>query len=197
MIFIISFCILVSIGQWKQFNGYANDSRFANIVHHLPSFFQSPKSDSTLKKYKCYFKKFERRFKSCSLQYLPATLQLFLYTLVDLFNKESVSQFWIPVFMQYSGIIIFILKIILVQINCYLIFLKVVTGKRLLSKPVCKKDPITSDILQRIIAVFGDRNDVSKLRICVLFLLEFSGFLRYSELFNIKMKNFEFQDTHE
>ena len=36
------------------------------------------------------------------------------------------------------------------------------------------------DILQRIIAVFGDRNDVSKLRICVLFLLGFSGFLRYS-----------------
>ena len=81
---------------------------------------------------------------------------------------------------------IFLLKIILVQINCYLIFLKVVTGKRLLSKPVCKKDPITPDILQRIIAVFGDRNDVSKLRICVLFLLGFSGFLRYSELFNIK-----------
>jgi hypothetical protein len=44
-------------------------------------------------------------------------------------------------------------------------------GKRLLSKPVCEKDPITPDILQRIIAVVGDRNDVSKLRICVLFLL--------------------------
>ena len=91
---------------------------------------------------------------------------------------------------------IFILKIILVQINCYLIFLKVVTGKRLLSKPVCKKDPITPDILQRIIAVFGDRNDVSKLRICVLFLLWFSGYLRYSELSNIKMNNLEFQDAH-
>jgi integrase len=69
-------------------------------------------------------------------------------------------------------------------------------GKRLLSKPVCKKDPITPDILQRIIAVFGDRNDVSKLRICVLFLLAFSGFLRYSELSNIKMNNLEFQDAH-
>jgi hypothetical protein len=67
MIFIISFCILVSIGQWKQFNGYANDSRFANIVHHLPSFVQSSKSDSTLKKYKCYFKKFERLCKSCGI----------------------------------------------------------------------------------------------------------------------------------
>jgi hypothetical protein len=46
--------------------------------------------------------------------------------------------------------------------------------------PFVKKTPIMLDILQRIIAVFGDRNDVSKLRICVLFLLGFSGFLRYS-----------------
>ena len=51
------------------------------------------------------------------------------------------------------------------------------------------------DILQRIIAVFGDRNDVSNLRICVLFLLGFSGFLRYSELSSIKMNNLEFQDA--
>jgi hypothetical protein len=50
-----------------------------------------------------------------------------------------------------------------------------------------KKTPITPDILQRIIAVFGDRNEISKLRICVLFLLRFSVFLRYSELSNIKM----------
>jgi hypothetical protein len=43
--------LTVSIGQWKQFDGYGNDSRFANIVHHLPSFVQSSKSknhDTTL-----------------------------------------------------------------------------------------------------------------------------------------------------
>jgi hypothetical protein len=34
------------------------------------------------------------------------------------------------------------------------------------------------------------------LRICVLFLLWFSGFLRYSELSNIKMKNLGFQDAY-
>ena len=89
---------------------------------------------------------------------------------------------------------IFILKIILVQINFYLLFLKVVRGCWV--NPFVKKDPITPDILQRIIAVFGDRNGVSKLRICVLFLLGFSGFLRYSELSNIKMNNSELQDTH-
>jgi hypothetical protein len=77
MIFIISFCILVSIGQWKQFNGYANDSRFANIVHHLPSFVQSSKSDSTLKKYKCYFKKFERLCKS------SATVSIYIGGLIQ------------------------------------------------------------------------------------------------------------------
>jgi integrase len=89
---------------------------------------------------------------------------------------------------------IFILKIILVHINFYLLFLKVVRGCWV--NPFVKKDPITPDILQRIIAVFGDRNEISKLKICVLFLLRFSGFLRYSELSNIKMNNLEFQDAH-
>ncbi len=40
-----------------------------------------------------------------------------------------------------------------------------------------------------IVLNYDDENDLSKLRVCVLCLLGFSGFLRYSELSNIKMKN--------
>ena len=42
-------------------------------------------------------------------------------------------------------------------------------GKRLLSKPISKKDPITPDILHLIVQRFGDKEDLSKLRICCLF----------------------------
>jgi site-specific recombinase XerD len=133
----------VSIGQWKQFDGYANDSRFANIVHHLPSFVQSSKSDSTLKKYKCYFKKFEWLCKSCSLQYLLAT-------------SASVSIYIGGLIQQGSSVAI--LDSSFYAIKWYhdfyfennlcsnkLLSLILEDGKRL-SKPVCKKDPITPEI---------------------------------------------------
>jgi site-specific recombinase XerD len=67
MIFIISFCIL----QFQLVTG--NNLMAMPMIQDLPPFVQSSKSDSTLKKYKCYFKKFERWCNSCSLQYLPAT----------------------------------------------------------------------------------------------------------------------------
>jgi site-specific recombinase XerD len=135
------------------------------MIQDLPSFVQSSKPDSTLKKYKCYFKKFERWCKSCSLQYLPAT-------------SATVS-------IYIGGLIQQEISVVILDSNYYaikwyhdfyfennscsnkLLSLYLEGGKRLLSKPVCKKDPITPDILQRIIAVFGDRNDVCKLRICV------------------------------
>lgn len=69
-------------------------------------------------------------------------------------------------------------------------------GRRLLSKPINKKEPITPDILRKIVLKFGDHNNLKKLRVVVLFLLGFSGFLRYSELSNIKMNNIEFQVSH-
>ncbi|XP_063416210.1 uncharacterized protein LOC134697851 [Mytilus trossulus] len=50
--------------QWKQFECYANDSRFASIIRDLPSFVESSRSNSTIKKYKCYFKKFEKCLRS-------------------------------------------------------------------------------------------------------------------------------------
>ena len=159
MIFIIPFCIL----QFQLVN--RNYLMTMPMIQDLPSFVQSSKPDSTLKKYKCYFKKFERWWKSCSLQYLPAT-------------SATVS-------IYIGGLIQQEISVVILDSNYYaikwyhdfyfennscsnkLLSLNLEGGKRLLSKPVCKKDPITPDILQCIIAVFGDRNDVSKLRICV------------------------------
>ena len=69
-------------------------------------------------------------------------------------------------------------------------------GRRILSKPIKKKEPITADILKLIVSRFGSEFDLSKLRVCVLCLLGFSGFLRYSELSNIRRNNIVIHDTH-
>ena len=103
------------------------------------SFVQSSKSDSTLKKYKCYFKKFEQWCKSCSLQYLPATSAT-----VSIYIGGLIQQ----------GISVAILDSSFYGIKWYhdfyfennpcsnkLLSLIHEGGKRLLCKPVCKKDP--------------------------------------------------------
>ena len=116
----------VSVGQWKQFDGYANNSRFANIVHHLPSSVESSKSDSTLKKYKCYFKKFERLCKS------SATVSIYIGGLIQQGSSVAIldSSFyaikWYHDFYFENNLC-----------SNKLLSLILEGGKRLLSKPVC------------------------------------------------------------
>jgi hypothetical protein len=59
-----------------------------------------------------------------------------------------------------------------------------------------KKEPFTPGVLLLIVLKYGDENDLSKLRVCVLCLLGFSGFLCYNELSIIKMKNIVVHDSH-
>ncbi|KAJ8311022.1 hypothetical protein KUTeg_011423, partial [Tegillarca granosa] len=71
-----------------------------------------------------------------------------------------------------------------------------VSGRRILSKPVDKKEPVTVEILEKLIDKFGDESNLFNLRICVICLLGFSGFLRYDELSNIKMKDISFEQGY-
>ena len=160
----------------------------------MPFFVEASKSNSTIKKYECYFKKFQQWCTSHSLQFLPASP-----TTVSLYIGGFIQQ----------GTSVSILESSFYAIKWYhdfnfernpcsnkVVCLILEGGKRLLSKPISKKDPITPDILHLIVQRFGDKKDLSKLRICCLFLLGFSGFLRYSELSYIKMNNIEFHDTY-
>lgn len=68
--------------------------------------------------------------------------------------------------------------------------------KRILSKPL-KKQPISSDILEKVIDLFGDRvknRNFRSVRTMAILLLSFAGFLRFNELASIKAKNITFKD---
>ncbi|CAG2189962.1 unnamed protein product [Mytilus edulis] len=185
---------IVKKDQWKQFECYANDSRFASIIRDLPSFVESSRSNSTIKKYKCYFKKFEKWCVSCSLECLPATTTTISMYIGGLIQQGSSVAILDASFYSIKWFHDFNFK----HNPCSDKFLGLIYegGRRLLSKPINKKEPITPDILRKIVLKFGDHNNLKKLRVVVLFLLGFSGFLRYSELANIKMNNIEFQVSH-
>ena len=57
---------------------------------------------------------------------------------------------------------------------------------RILSKPVQKKEPITSDILKTILRKQYPIDNSQKLRICCLSKIGYAEFLRFNELAQIK-----------
>ena len=68
-------------------------------------------------------------------------------------------------------------------------------SKRILSVPVKKKEPMTVDILRKIVTFYSTLS-LKVLRICTLCILGFSGFFRYSELSAIRMSDIKYSDSH-
>jgi hypothetical protein len=58
--------------------------------------------------------------------------------------------------------------------------------KRLTARPVCKKEPITPEILREIVLKYGLGSNLMHIRLCTMCLISFAGFLRHNELVNIK-----------
>lgn len=62
---------------------------------------------------------------------------------------------------------------------------------------VKKKEPITPDILQKIVSTYGSNNCTLKdLRIATMCLVSYAGFLRFAELANLKRSNVVFCSSH-
>ena len=180
--------------HWKQFETLASNARFADIISVLPSIVEASNSKTTVKKYKFYFQKFKSWCSECKLEFSPANS-----TTVSLYIGSLIQQ----------GVSVSVLESNFYSIKSYhdnnfkfnpccdkLLTSILEGGRRILSKPVCKKEPITPEILKLIVARYGNDHDLSKLRICVLFLLGFAGFFRYSELANLRTSHFIFHDTH-
>jgi integrase len=58
---------------------------------------------------------------------------------------------------------------------------------------IVKKEPITPDILQTIVLLYGNENgNLKDLRIACMCLLGYAGFLRFSELASLKRSDISF-----
>ena len=70
-------------------------------------------------------------------------------------------------------------------------------AKRILAKPVVKKQPITTSMLSSLVAKCGGKDaslsDVRTLAIC---LVSFAGFLRFDELSNLRESDVSYYDDH-
>lgn len=68
--------------------------------------------------------------------------------------------------------------------------------KRLMDHPKNKKEPITPDILNRIVLKYGYSSSLKDIRLCAMTLLAYAGFLRHSELAELKLCDIVVYDTH-
>ena len=69
-------------------------------------------------------------------------------------------------------------------------------GKRMLSNPIKKKEPITADIIHTLFNFYKNNLDLYNSRSLCMFLPAYAGFFMYKELSNIRMTNIAFYDTH-
>ena len=65
---------------------------------------------------------------------------------------------------------------------------------RKLSKPAVAKEPLTPEIIQKIVQAYGTGTNLLDLRFVTMCLLGYAGFLRFDELVNIRRSDIFIQE---
>lgn len=181
-------------GHWQDILKFKHH-QLGVFVNLLPGVIKSAKSNATNQKYDGYFKRFKVWCLQHDLQPLPAsvaTVSVFLTSLVQQRVSSSVLEaFYYSINWIHS------------QASCInpceekFLQLTLEGGKRILAKPVNKKEPITIDILIKLKEEYHkDPDNALKLRVFLMCLLGFSGFLRFSELSNIRLCDIKWKDAY-
>ena len=139
--------------RWRKIVNLRNRPEFEHSFHEIRDVMKNSKAWSTIKNYDYYYRKFQNWCNLHSLSSLPAstaTVAIYLNSLV---------QRSVPVSVLYSNYysIKWYHDLNLHSNPCddKLISMFLEGGKRTLSKPIIKKDPITPDILNKIIDTYG------------------------------------------
>ena len=69
-------------------------------------------------------------------------------------------------------------------------------AKRMLSRPIVKKEPITVDVLLALYQRLYKDNNLKSQRIISACILAFAGFLRSAELLQLRVCDLVFEETH-
>ena len=184
------------------FQAHAADIRelpevLAARVHLLPDVLRKSRAEGTDKKYHGAFIRFHKWASSNGLRsrdILPAkalTVAIYLASLIQSANSPSavIAAFYgIKWFHDLYGLES--------PTNSKLVVNVLESAKRILSKQVVKKEPITVDILTSLYLRLYSENNLKNQRIICIFLVGFSGFLRSSELLNIRVSDLVFNFTY-
>lgn len=171
--------ILQGSASWKEISQFSTfNSDFTGCGKRILDIVRSSKSVSTNKKYDIYFNKFKKwciRYSVNSLPASVATVAVYLSGLVQQSVSESVllahfySIKWYHDFSLFDN-----------PCEDRLIQLMVEGAKRILSRPLIKKEPITPQHLHELIKkLTSDRTRLPNVRIC-------NGFAQLCRFFTLQ-----------
>ncbi|XP_052090178.1 uncharacterized protein LOC127726763 [Mytilus californianus] len=181
---------------WREISQFADSNQqFIGCEKSIFNIVRSSKAISTNKKYDVYFKKFKEWCVTYKVIPLPASVSSVAVYISGLV-QQSVSE---SVLLAHFYSIKWYHDFNLVYNPCEdkLIQMMIEGAKKILGKPILKKESITADHLQKIVDKIGiDRSHLPNVRICTMMLVGYAGFLRYSEIANLKMSNIKIFDTY-
>lgn len=171
------------------------DRRLQTLVKSLPDVLAESKAKNTQKKYRRGFeswKKWASNFPEVTI--LPASyvyVCLFLLSLIQdgvscsIIDEVHYGLKWFHKIAGYED-----------PCNAAIVLSTLEAAKRLLSTPVHKKEAVTPEIIQLLFEKFGKPSaNLSDLRVLLLSVLCYAGFLRFSEMVNLRRHDFHFEDT--
>lgn len=166
----------------------------AEVVDSMASKILDSKADNTVKKYSYQVKTFQDFCNDNGFCYNPAApihVAMYLSHLIDSGKSYHVinSAFYAIKWLHNINDSIDPTENSIVKniLEC---------GKRRNSKPIQKKDVIDSNILIELCDRYYDSTDVIDLRDLSMILLCYSGFLRYSEMSELKCLDIQFKNDH-
>ncbi|XP_077986135.1 integrase/recombinase xerD homolog [Glandiceps talaboti] len=184
-------------GIWAEFDK-VEDPTLLQLAKYLPSFSMASRADSTTLAYSNAFSKWSRFASDHNLTAIPAEpshVSLYLTHLIQGSltagsTKQTVESAFYSI--QWAH------QIAGLPSPTEHPFVKnlVESARRLLGRPVIKKQPVTTEVISELVEHFKDSSSLKDVRDICLMLIAFAGFLRFSDVVNIKRSHVSFFDSH-
>lgn len=168
--------------------------KFGDLPERMAQHLTRARSDNTNIKYLSYYKRWERFITSKGGSALPASpvhIALYLTELID-----SKSSFNVISATVYSIKWMHSLKGLTDPTDNSFVLNMLESAKRTLSRPVCKKEPLTNEAIRELCQHHAGSNDLIIVRDICMILLGYSGFLRFNEISSLCCNDVKFYDNY-
>ena len=166
----------------------------SSVAERMAGYLLQSRADNTVKKYKSCFALFEKfcfQHILVSKPALPISVAMYFTSLLD--EGKSVSV----ITSAYYGIKwAHTINDLVDPTENSIVKQLLECAKRNNSKPVQKKDILTSDMLKNLCFMYTDCTNVLDLRDLCMIMLAYTGFLRISEVTELRCKDVNFNDDH-
>lgn len=196
-IIFIHFAAIFESGRWRELNSFQRTPQsLSQYVKQMPGFCLNSRAKSTQRNYRYAFNTFCRWCKIKNLkETLPASDVCVASYLIHLTNTGKSTSSLNEAFYAISWA--HRLAGVVNPCESDLVVTVKEGSLRSVGHSICKKEPITPNILNDLVVKYSSGYaNLKDIRLVCMCLLAYAGFLRYSELANLKRNHIYLYDTY-